>query len=62
MLILINPTITAYHNVKNLTITATTKAVENSNPCNAMSPAKLPSVTPIPPGDIEIAPKITDME
>ena len=57
-----NPIPTAYHNVKNLIIIAITRAVENSKPCNVINPAKLPSVTPSPPGSIEIEPKMIDME
>ena len=42
-------------------MTATAKAVCKSNPSRVNNPAKLPSVTPNPPGDIEIEPKITDI-
>ena len=52
----------ANHIVKNLTITATAKVVCNSNSYNVNKPAKLPSVTPNPPGDIEIEPSMTYAE
>ncbi len=52
----------ANHIVKNLTITATAKVVCNSNSYNVNKPAKLPSVTPNPPGDIGIEPSMTDAE
>ena len=42
-------------------MTATAKAVCKSNPSRVNNPAKLPSVTPNPPGDIESEPKITDI-
>ena len=58
----INPTITANQRVKNLIIIARTNVACNSKPCNVNKPAKLPSVTPNPPGDIEIDPKIIDAE
>ena len=43
-------------------IIARTNAACNSKPCKVNIPAKLPSVTPNPPGDIEIDPKIIDEE
>ena len=52
----------ANHIVKNLTITAIAKVVCNSNSYSINNPAKLPSITPKPPGDIDIEPIITDME
>ena len=52
----------ANHIVKNLTITATANVVCNSNSYSVNKPAKLPSVTPNPPGDIETEPSITDAE
>ena len=58
----IKPTTIANHIVKNLTIIAIARVVCKSNPCKVKSPAKLPSVTPKPPGDIEMEPKITDAE
>ena len=56
------PTNTANHNVKNLTITAIARVVFRSMPSNVNNPAKLPSITPKPPGDIEAEPIITDIE
>ena len=48
--------------MKNLIIIARTNVDCNSKPCKVNRPAKLPSVTPNPPGDIEIDPKIIDAE
>ena len=58
----IKPTTIANHIVKNLTIIAMAKVVCKSNPCKVKRPAKLPSVTPRPPGDIETEPTIIDAE
>ena len=58
----IRPTITAYHVVKNLIIIASTNAVPISIFWSDNNPAKLPSVTPNPPGIIVTAPKIIDAE
>lgn len=54
------PTATPYHNVNNLTKSATTTAVEISIPCKLSNPTRLPSVTPIPPGKNDKVPKINE--
>ena len=57
-----SPTITANHVVKNLIIIDSISAVPISIFWRDSNPAKLPSVTPKPPGIIVTAPKITDAE
>ena len=57
-----NPTTTPNHNVNNRIIMAKASAIEISIPNNVESPPKLPSVTPIPAGNIETAPNMTDVE
>ncbi len=54
------PTITLTHNVKILIIIDSDNAIEISLINKFRNPAKLPSVTPNPPGIKETAPTTTD--
>ena len=55
--IAINPTQTENHKIKTRIITLRINAVETSIPFNVNNPVIEPSVTPIPPGINDIAPK-----
>ena len=54
------PTDTLYHKVKILIKTTNANTFEISIPCKLKRPARLPSVTPIPPGINENAPRISE--
>lgn len=57
-----NPTKTANHKVNSLDAIANAIDVESEMPCNENKPAKLPSVTPNPPGTKETFPTIIESE
>ena len=46
-----------YHNVKILIITLRINATETPIPSSVNNPVSVPSVTPIPPGTKDMAPK-----
>ena len=58
----INPITTPNHNVKSLITIPKTTANEISIPVKDKRLPKLPSVMPIPAGNMEAAPKIIDVE